>query len=101
MTGNMDTLVDRMRQLRAGGWSHGLSVAEQGVRCDECTCWTAPEDAVVDDFYRFEGESDPDDESILFAVSLPCGHRGVLPASYGKDTTPEIAHVLKRLPRQH
>ena len=97
MSGTMDTLVERMQQLRAEGWAEELSVSDLGLRCDDCDCWTTPDEVEVDAMYRFEGESDPGDESILFAISLPCGHRGMLPASYGKDTPQDVADVLKRL----
>jgi len=101
MTGEMDTLVERMRQLRESGWSEELSVSAEGIRCDGCDCWTAPDGVTVDEVYRFEGSSDPGDESILFAISLPCGHRGMLPASYGKDVAPEVAEVLSHLQLRH
>ena len=97
MTGPMDTLVDRMRELDAAGWIEQLSVNDGGLRCDGCRCWARPEDVEVDAVYRFEGPSDPGDESILFAISMPCGHRGTLPAAYGKDTAPDVADVVKRL----
>lgn len=97
MTGPMDTLGDRMRQLEAAGWIEQLSVSDAGLRCDGCRCWAAPEDVVVDVVYRFEGPSDPADEAILFAITMPCGHRGVLPATYGKDTEPDVVDVVKRL----
>lgn len=97
MSGPMDTLSERMRELEAVGWVEQLSVSGGGVSCDGCRCWAAAEDVVVDEVYRFEGVSDPGDESILFAISMPCGHRGTLPASYGKDTEPEVAEVVKRL----
>lgn len=97
MTGPMDTLSDRMRQLHAAGWTVQLSVSDGGLRCDGCSCWTAPEDVRVDEVYRFEGTSDPGDESILFAISAPCGHRGLLPASYGNDQLPDVAEVVRRL----
>jgi hypothetical protein len=93
----MDTLGERMRQLHDAGWVDQLSVDDRGLRCDGCGCWAAPEDVDVDEIYRFEGLSDPDDESVLFAVSMPCGHRGTLPASYGKDTAPDVADVVTRL----
>ncbi len=93
----MDTLGDRMRELQAAGWVEQLSVSDAGVRCDGCQCWAAAEDAVVGIVYRFEGPSDPADESILFAITMPCGHRGLLPAAYGKDTEPDVADVVKRL----
>lgn len=97
MTDPMDTLSDRMRQLHAAGWTMQLSVSDGGLRCDGCSCWTAPEDVSVDEVYRFEGDSDPGDESILFAISMPCGHRGLLPAAYGNDQTPEVTKVVSRL----
>jgi hypothetical protein len=99
MTGPMDTLADRMRELHAAGWTEQLSVDDGGLRCDGCGCWSAPEDVEVGAVYRFEGVSDPADESILFAISMPCGHRGVLPAAYGKDTSPDVADVVMRLRR--
>jgi hypothetical protein len=94
MTGPMDTLGDRMRELHAAGWTEQLSVDDGGLRCDGCRCWSAPEDVEVDAVDRFEGISDPGD-----AVSMPCGHRGTLPASYGKDTASDVADVVKRLRR--
>jgi len=97
----MDTLSERMGQLHAAGWIEQLSVSDAGVRCDGCGHWSAPEDAVVDVVYRFEGPSDPGDESILFAIAMPCGHRGALPASYGKDTEPEVGDVMMRLRLPH
>lgn len=97
MTGPMDTLSDRMRELQAAGWVGQLSFSDGGLRCDGCRCWAAAEDVDVDEVYRFEGVSDPGDESILFAISMPCGHRGTIPAAYGKDTAPEVADVVTRL----
>lgn len=97
MTGPMDTLGDRMRQLEAAGWVEQLSVSEAGLRCDACGRRAAPEEVVIDESYRFEGPSDPADEATLFALTMPCGHRGVLPAGYGKDTEPDVVNVLKRL----
>ncbi len=97
MTGPMDTLGDSMRELHAVGWDEQLSVSDGGLRCDGCGGWAAPEDVNVDEVHRFEGVSDPGDESILFAITMPCGHRGALPAAYGKDTAPDVADVVRRL----
>ena len=93
----MDTLADRMCQLEATGWVEQLSVSDAGLRCDAYRCWAAPDDVIVDVVYRFEEPSDPADEAILFAVTMPCGHRSVLPATDGKDAGPDVADVVKRL----
>lgn len=101
MIGKMDTLTDRMQQLRATGWVEELSIVDGAVTCDACGCASEPEEVVVDEVYRFEGASDPGDQSILFAITMPCDHRGALPASYGKDTAPDISRALKRLDLSH
>lgn len=97
MTGPMDTLGDRMRELRVQGWIEEFSVDAAGVRCDACRRWATPEDVVVDVVHRFEGPSDPGDESILFAITMPGGHRGLLPAAYGRETESAVAEVVQRL----
>lgn len=93
----MDTVVERMRQLHDAGWVAHFAVDNGGLRCDSCASWAAPEDVEVNEVYRFEGASDPGDESILFAISMPCGHRGSVLASYGRETAPDVADVVTRL----
>ena len=46
---------------------------------------------------RFEGQSDPDDEVILFALSEPGGRKGVYSAQYGPSMPPEDAAVIAKL----
>lgn len=43
----------------------------------------APEEVSIADFYRFEGESNPDDMSILYAVECHDGTRGTISVAYG------------------
>lgn len=93
----MDTLSERMQQLHDAGWIEQLAVDKARLTCGNCGRTAAPDEVGVNEVYRFEGASDPGDESILFAISMPCGHRGTLPASYGPDTPPEIADFVTRL----
>ena len=52
---------------------------------------------VIDDIVRLEGESDPDEEVVVYAVSEgPCGRRGIYMSVYGPaapddDVTVELA----------
>ena len=71
--GKQEITVRHVLSHTAGyaGWTEQLSVDDGGLRCRRCHDWAAPENVEV---YRFEGPSDPADESILFAISLPCGH---------------------------
>ncbi len=80
MPDSMDTERDAIEALRADGYTHEFFIEDEGVRCPECDSQVLPPEAVtIDQTYRFEGASDPDDMSIVFAVSEgPCGLKGVL-----------------------
>ncbi len=42
-----------------------------------------PKEVSVVNFYRFEGESDPGDECILYQIETNDGHKGMLIDAYG------------------
>ena len=41
-----------------------------------------PDEVTIVDFYRFEGESNPDDASILYAIEANDGVRGTISSAY-------------------
>ena len=54
-----------------------------------------PADVHVDQQYRFEGASDPDDESLVLALHDPVtGDQGVLITAYGPSASAAEAAVL-------
>jgi hypothetical protein len=57
-----------------------------------------PEQFTVDASYRFEGKSNPDDSSVVYAISSGDGRKGILVDAYGMYSeymTPELAEKLK------
>lgn len=66
----------------------------------QCACGAAADAGTcgVAGFERFEGMSDPGDESILFAIVMPCGHRGLLWCAYGPTADETEEAVIKSLP---
>jgi hypothetical protein len=61
-----------------------------------------PEDLLVREVVRFEGESDPGDSSVLFALRSCDGSiRGTFVAGYGTAADPESAAVVCRLEADH
>jgi hypothetical protein len=96
----METLSEAMVRLRERGFRHDFSAVDGArLRCGECGAELDPADVRIEEIVRFEGVSDPGDESILFALSAPCGHDGLYSAPYGPDMTPEDIAVVARLHR--
>ena len=93
------TVAEAIAALRAQGFDHDFSVTDDGqLRCGECGREFPASDAVVDATYRFEGESDPDDEAVVFGLRCGgCGIRGVLVAGYGPAATAAEAAVVTTL----
>jgi len=59
-----------------------------------------PESIEIRETVRFEGDSNPDDEAILLALTCADGCRGQYSSAFGADTPPADMRVLARLPRQ-
>ena len=99
MANGMDTEQDAIASLRDAGYTHEFFIVEDGVRCPECDREVlAPEAVTIDQIFRFEGESDPDDMSIVFAVTNgPCGLNGVLVSAFGPEVSGPRADILRRL----
>lgn len=54
-------------------------------------------DVTAVNFYRFEGNSDPDDMSILYAIETTDGHKGTLIDAYGAYSDENIAAFMKEV----
>ena len=57
-----------------------------------------PDDFQIDKLYRFEGQSNPDDQSILYAISSPgLGIKGILVDGYGISSDEIVARFVEKL----
>ena len=90
------TVVGEIEALRARGYTVDFSVTSDGqLRCNTCHHTHRPTDAVIESTARFEGDSNPDDEAVVFGLRCSaCGVRGVLVAAYGPTASAEDAAVV-------
>lgn len=94
----METVIEAMRRLRAEGYVHDLQAAPGGqLRCQTCGALVDPESVTVTETIRFEGESNPDDEAIVFAIDSRGGCLGQYSAAFGSSASVLDVEVLKRL----
>lgn len=76
-------MVNVLARLKKDGFTHDFKVSEEGLCTMENNKSFAPEEVRIVDFYRFEGESNPDDMSILYALETKDGMKGTISNSYG------------------
>ncbi|NNC82007.1 MAG: hypothetical protein HKN79_00380 [Flavobacteriales bacterium] len=52
-------------------------------------------DIIIDQQYRFEGMTNPDDLSILYALSMSDGSKGTLVLAYGPQGDSDVVEFMK------
>lgn len=94
----METMLEVVARLRTAGFAHDATAATGGcLRCDACGETRRADAATVERTVRFEGESNPDDQSIVVALITPCGHRALYTSAYGPAASRADAEVLRAL----
>jgi len=78
------TLSETINGLKKEGYTHDFNIKTDYIVCSQTNVKLSPDDFEIDKFYRFEGESSPDDQSILYAISSSkFDVRGLLVNGYG------------------
>ncbi len=77
------TLSEATNDLKHRGYTENLNLKANCIECPSRNLQLKPEDFTIDEFYRFEGMSNPSDNSIVYAISSKSGIRGVLVDAYG------------------
>lgn len=93
-----DNLTDAIKALRKQGYSEDFNLASDCVHCSDATLRLYPEEFDIDKVFRFFGPSDPDDESILYAISSKkLGLKGILINAFGINADPLTEEMVHKL----
>jgi hypothetical protein len=81
---NYETLVDATNDLMKRGYTANLSLEGDTIDDKAMEIHMTADEFEIDEFYRFEGASNPADTSIVYAVSSPKYNlKGILINAYG------------------
>ncbi len=88
------TLSETINGLKKEGYTTDFNIQQETLVCQDANLVLSPDDFKIDKTYRFEGETNPDDQSILYAISSPrFGTKGLLVNGYGISSD-EISNTL-------
>ncbi|MEJ7738710.1 MAG: phosphoribosylpyrophosphate synthetase [Chitinophagaceae bacterium] len=92
------TLSQTINGLKKEGYTLDLNIKDQCVAGHQINTTLSPDDFEIDKIYRLEGESNPDDDSIVYAISPPAfSVRGILVNGYGISSDEASAALIERL----
>lgn len=94
----LTSLVNVLARLRKEGYNQDFMVSDDGRLCtmDGKECFT-PDQLQIVNFYRFEGESNPDDMAILYVLETATGTKGTLSDAYGTYSDEKIEDFMKQV----
>ena len=76
-------MTDLMNKLYANGYKENFVAKEFGLEAPNAKKMYKPADVKIANFYRFEGESDPADNTIMYKIETADGAKGTLIDAYG------------------
>jgi hypothetical protein len=93
-----DTLLDAINGLRQQGYTEDFNLKEDCLECQLGEINLYPDEFHIEKVFRFYGPSDPDDESILYAIS---SHKyqlkGILVNGYGSSADTLTQEMVDKL----
>jgi hypothetical protein len=92
------TLSETLNELRKQGYTEDFNLRQNCLECRNGHFQVFADEFKVDEYFRFEGESNPDDAAILYAISSDrYGLKGVLVNAYGIYSEPMTDKMLEKL----
>ncbi|MFN8344560.1 MAG: phosphoribosylpyrophosphate synthetase [Spirosomataceae bacterium] len=93
-----DTLSETMEALRKEGYVEDFNLHQDALVCRQGELKVFTDEFRIDEFYRFEGQTDPADEAVLYAISSEKHDvKGLLVSGYGVYTETVTDALLAKL----
>lgn len=90
----LKTMVECHKQVMEDGYKEDFSMDDGQLKClSTDKKYTAAEINIVN-FFRFEGQNDPDDNSIMYVIETSDGKKGTLIDAYGAYADAEISNFI-------
>ena len=90
-----DTVSAAVQGLKKRGYTIDFNLRENCIICQGDKF--DPDDFEIVEVYRFEGNSDPADEAVVYAIESTNGIRGVLVNGYGPSSDSLNADMARKL----
>jgi hypothetical protein len=95
---NYQSPVEALQDLKRRGYTLDFNLANGTLHSSAENVYLQPEDFQISNIYRFEGASDPGDNTIVYAIESPKYNvKGVFFNAYGVYSDDISEELLKKL----
>ncbi|MEZ5103745.1 MAG: hypothetical protein R2757_04575 [Draconibacterium sp.] len=91
------TMVEAINNLVKKGYTHNFSVSDKGRLEEGNSLLFYSYEVELHEFHRFEGNTNPSDMSIIYAVQTKTGLRGIVIDSFGVQGSETISDFMNKV----
>lgn len=88
---------DAIADLRRRGYAADFEIRDDTLRDVVSGRRFRPEELAIVEHHRFEGASDPEDMSVVYAIESSDGLRGIVVDAFGAYANPRLADLLEKV----
>jgi hypothetical protein len=96
-----NTMAEAVDGLRRRGFTTQFTIHNPSGQVAAGDLAFNSDDLTIAEHHRFEGLSDPDDSSVVYALEAPNGLKGLLVDAYGAYANPKTDALLKHMKDRH
>ncbi len=97
-----DTVTDTLNDLKKRGYTTDFNLAFDKVKCTAIGKCLSPAEFEITAQYRFEGESNPSDEAVIYTIVSKDGiMKGTLVSAYGMYSEKINEEMIRKLSVHH
>lgn len=93
----MDSLVTVLAAVEKLGFQSQFEVSGQNLISLKTKKQFLPSEVKIVHYYRFEGASNPDDSSIMYAIETNSGEKGTLVNGYGVSANSDTGNFMQNV----
>ncbi len=94
-----DTVSEAVNDLQQRGFTQNFDAQFDCLVCKDHKL--KPEEFEITEVYRFEGNTDPADEAIVYAIESKHGLKGILVNGYGNSADALSSEMVGKLAIKH
>jgi hypothetical protein len=96
-----DTVAEAINGLKQRGYTIDFNLEADCISCPKTPLSLTPAEFEITEVYRFEGDSDPADEAIVYGIESRHGQRGVLVNGFGISADSVGEEMIEKLKVRH
>jgi len=90
----LKTMVDVHKKMMDDGYKEDFTIEDGQLKCVSSEKHYGPTEVTIINFFRFEGQNDPDDSSIMYVIETNDGKKGTVIDAYGAYADPDISAFI-------